>query len=55
MGQGDKTHTSEVNSLGLSLVKRIINLYIGTISVESEINKGSTFIMTLPKNYINFK
>lgn len=53
--QGDKTHASEGNGLGLSLVKRIINLYNGTISVESEINKGSTFIITLPKNYINFK
>lgn len=35
--------------LGLSLVKRIIDLHKGKISVESEINKGSSFKIVLNK------
>jgi signal transduction histidine kinase len=34
--------------LGLSIVKDIIELYGGTIRVESEVNKGSTFTFELP-------
>lgn len=34
--------------LGLSLVKRIAELHGGSISVESEVNKGSRFTVTLP-------
>ena len=46
--QGDKSHSSEGNGLGLALVKRIIDLCGGIIEVHSEYEKGSTFIIKLP-------
>lgn len=39
---------SEGSGIGLSLCKSMIELHDGTISVESELNKGSKFIVTLP-------
>jgi PAS domain S-box-containing protein len=35
--------------IGLSIVKKIVELNGGSVSVESEVGKGSTFIFTLPK------
>jgi len=40
----------EGTGLGLDIVKRIIEKHNGTISFESEINKGTTFKITLPTN-----
>lgn len=48
--QGDSSRKSEGNGLGLSLVKRIVELCSGRISVKSQIGKGSEFIVRLPKN-----
>ena len=46
--QSDKSHKSQGNGLGLTLVKEIIELSKGTIEVESEINIGTTFKVVIP-------
>jgi len=47
--QGDTSHSSLGNGIGLNIVKRIITLAGGEILVESEPNKGSKFTVKLPK------
>lgn len=48
--QGDASHSSEGNGLGLALVKRIVELCGGGIIAESEPDIGSLFRVTLPKD-----
>jgi signal transduction histidine kinase/DNA-binding response OmpR family regulator len=46
----DNTSTKEYegSGLGLSIVKELIELHGGTISVQSNVNKGTTFTINLP-------
>lgn len=51
--QGDDSLTRSYGGIGigLSLVKKLVILLGGHISVESKPNKGSTFIICLPKEF----
>ena len=46
--QGDRSRAIEGNGLGLSLVKKILDLENGEISVDSEVGKGTRFVVSLP-------
>ena len=44
-----RIRTESSTGLGLSIVKRIIELHGGIIMIESELGQGSVFTVTLPK------
>lgn len=46
--QGDPSHSQAGNGLGLTLVKRIVELHRGSVQVSSRESEGSVFVVTLP-------
>ncbi|MFY0715001.1 response regulator [Seonamhaeicola sp. NFXS20] len=54
-GQALKSNSYQGTGLGLSIVKRLIDAHQGNIKIDSKINQGSTFTITIPCKKENYK
>lgn len=53
-GRGAAQSGKEGLGIGLSVVQRIAELHFGKVAVESVVGQGSTFVLTLPTEAIDF-
>jgi len=51
--RNDKTRNISGSGLGLSIVKKVVDLYHGVINVESSPDRGSAFSVIIPMSQVS--